>query len=256
MTNSEIGRWSRLQAQATMVGWDFASIADRVSSSKPDWDFDAHCLAAMRSARRVLDQGTGGGERLIAIIEQLGPDAPEIWATEGWEPNIPVATENLKGYGVEVRACDAESGDSIPWPDNYFDVVMSRHESFSAEEVARVLRPAGIFLTQQVSGDNCLELLTRFGGESQYPHVNLSHYTAMVKDAGLEIVDGGEWAGHMHFDDVETLITYLGYCTWEAPEFDVEKHADVLRELADLAAAGDKIALTEKRFWLHARAAG
>ncbi|WP_136141525.1 hypothetical protein [Corynebacterium endometrii] len=68
----------------------------------------------MRSARRVLDLGTGGGERLIAIIEQLGPDVPEIWATEGWEPNIPVATENLKGYGVEVRACDAESGDTIP----------------------------------------------------------------------------------------------------------------------------------------------
>lgn len=256
MTDSDIARWSGLHAEATMVGWDFASIADRVSSAEPDWSFDAQCLAAVRGVRRVLDLGTGGGERLIGLIGELGSEAPEFCATEGWEPNIPVATENLKEYGVEVRACDAEAGDCIPWPDRYFDVVMARHESFSAVEVARVLQPGGIFLTQQVSGDNCPELLQWFGGQSQYPDVNLLHYTAMVEDAGLQIVDSGEWTGQLRFDDVEALITYLGYCPWEAPEFDVDKHADVLRELAKSVAARDKIALTERRFWLHASATG
>ena len=36
----------------------------------------------------------------------------------------------------------------MPWGDGEFDLVMNRHESYDLAEVARVLSPGGLFLTQ------------------------------------------------------------------------------------------------------------
>ena len=43
---------------------------------------------------------------------------------------------------------------ALPFEDSSFSLVVSRHESYVASEVARVLRPGGLFLTQQLGGDS------------------------------------------------------------------------------------------------------
>ena len=51
-----------------MVGWDFSRLEGRLSTTEPPWDVEAGCLAAVRSAFRSVDLGTGGGERLGTLL--------------------------------------------------------------------------------------------------------------------------------------------------------------------------------------------
>src|SRR5690606_29809744 len=98
------------------------------------------------SAGSALDLGTGGGEFLESLRDAL---PVEMHATEGWPPNVAVARECLAPLGIEVREHDADSGDPLPYRDECVDVVIARHESYSIDEVVRVLRPGGWFVTQQ-----------------------------------------------------------------------------------------------------------
>lgn len=88
----------RAHAEARMTGWDFSALKGRLIADDPWWDFEADCLDAMRYARAIADLGTGGGERLIRLVDAL-PDDREgtrtVVATEGWEPNLAVARRNL-----------------------------------------------------------------------------------------------------------------------------------------------------------------
>ena len=66
-----------------MVGWDFSRLDGRMWSDEPPWDFEVLCAEALRDAHDVLDLGTGGGERLIELLEALPQPWPKIAATEG-----------------------------------------------------------------------------------------------------------------------------------------------------------------------------
>ena len=52
----------------------------------------------------------------------------------------------------------------MPFEDSRFDVVLNRHELDDPAEVFRVLRPGGVFLTQQVDGRDSEETHALFGG--------------------------------------------------------------------------------------------
>lgn len=237
MRHDDGARLARLRSaheSAGMVGWDFSRLDGRMSSEEPTWDFDADCHEAMRDADRILDLGTGGGERLLRLIDLWGDDARgrTVGATEGWEPNIPVATAALADVGVEVRAYDAEAGDRLPWADGSFDLVMSRHEAVDMAEIARVLAPGGRILTQQVHGHEVPEMRRWFGGRVQYPEVTPEHHAAAMEAAGLIVDTAEDWSGAMTFADAEALVVYLGLVPWDVPEdFTVDAHAETLLQL-------------------------
>lgn len=239
-------------ASAGMVGWDFSRLDGRLTSDEPDWDFEADCLEAMRGATSVLDLGTGGGERLLKLIDRLGGgvDGRTIAATEGWEPNIPVATEALAGVGVEVRPYDAEAGDRLPWDDGSFGLVMSRHEAVDMAEVARVLAPGGRALIQQVHGHEAPEMREWFGGQVQYPEVTAEHDVAAMQAAGLAVEAVDDWSGAMGFADAEALVVYLGMVPWDVPaDFTVDAHAETLLRLDEER----PITVTQRRYRVYGR---
>ncbi|MDQ2850226.1 MAG: class I SAM-dependent methyltransferase [Actinomycetota bacterium] len=116
----------------------------------------------------------------------LGPHRPlRLTATEGWAPNLDVARNALTPCGIDLARYDSEHDQRMPMQDESFDLVMARHESYNAEEVARVLRAGGIFLTQQVHGQDVPELYDWFGGEPGYPHVTLERTLDDARTAGL-----------------------------------------------------------------------
>lgn len=227
--------------ESPMVGWDFSRLDGRMWSAEPPWDFEGLCAAAMRGAGRVLDLGTGGGERLIRLLASLPEPRPQVTATEGWAPNIPVATRNLAPYGVDVLPHDPETDPSLPLPAASVDLVMNRHEAIDAAEVAHVLRRGGVFLTQQVDGTELPELREIFGGRPAYPDVTLDVVRREVADAGLTVTDAAEWAGDLVFADARALEEYLALVPWDRPEgFDAGRLPE------------GRITLTQKRFWLSA----
>lgn len=155
----------------------------------------------------------------------------------------------MESFGIEVVGYDSEVDESMPFEADSFDVVVARHESYDADEVARVLRPSGLFLTQQVHGRDAEELRTWFGGHPAYPDATLEQHLAAAQEAGLVIEAQEEWGGHMHFCDAQTLVEYMALVPWDVPGFIVAEH---LETLADLDAIRP-IVVSQRRFCIAAR---
>lgn len=161
--------------------------------------------------------------------------------------------------GVDVVAFGQPDDDPapqrMPFPDQRFDLVLNRHEAYHPEEVARVLRPGGCFLTQQVGGDELGEVRRALRHPPSAPHVTYRAFTAALEEAGLVVLDGAECVDHYAFDDVAVLVAYLQQVPWDAPaDFTVDRYAHALLDLhAQGPAAGRPLLATRKRFWLLAR---
>ncbi|WP_291799115.1 class I SAM-dependent methyltransferase [Brevibacterium sp.] len=243
-------------AGTAMHGWDFSVLDGRLAADDPPWDFEAQCARALAEASAAVDLGTGGGERLIRLLREVGEsggagrDGPrKVSATEAWPPNLPRARTALEPWGVTVYDYDADRGDRLPFPDASVDLVMCRHESFDIAEIARVLRRGGLFLNQQVDGRDAQELRDWFGGEPQAPHVRLANAETEAEAAGLRVTHADEWAGTMEFSDAEALVTYMALVPWDVPGFEVDPHLSTLAQLD----AERPIRVTQRRFRCCAR---
>lgn len=247
-----VASW-RAEEQPQPQGWDFASLADRMTESRVPWDLEAIYRTALASATRVLDMGTGGGELLTSFADALPPDTT---ATEGWPPNLEVARRALSPLGIQVVGYGAPDEDvdatTMPFPDDRFDLVLNRHESFSPRELARVLVKGGHLVTQQVGGDEAHELEAWLGHHDELPHVNLTTMRRDVEAAGFRVVEGDEHVGTYEFRDVAALVAYLQLVPWETPDdFTVDRYADRLLAI-HRETAGGPVRLTRKRFWMRA----
>lgn len=129
--------FEELAAQADAApfeGWDLAWIDGRWWEESPPWDYGDIARALLRSCRRVLDMGTGGGEFLLSLRDDL----PEFMlATEAYPPNIDLARSRLAPLGVAVVGIPEASLHHIPSQDEVYrlpaadgslDVVLCRHE--------------------------------------------------------------------------------------------------------------------------------
>jgi SAM-dependent methyltransferase len=182
------------QAEATgFDGWDFTTLGDRLTLDPPPWDFPDIVAGAAAGAETMLDMGTGGGEWLSSLQAR----APRTVATESWPPNVGVAASRLHALGVPVvqtegapdnhRREPAGPGGRLPFCTDAFDLVSNRHESFRADEVARVLRRGGVFLTQQAQSG-----MTQFHellgvAAPDHEEFELALAVAQLREAGLRI---------------------------------------------------------------------
>lgn len=233
-------------------GWDFSSLTGRMSEDEPPFDYEQVCRAELAHAGRVVDLGTGGGEALLRLADALPRDTT---ATEGWPANVPVARRALAPRGIPVLDWDA---DRVPFqpmlvPDGRFDLVLDRHESYAVEEVARVLSPGGVFLTQQVGFDDARELDAMFGRTAGRTDWSLAAAGRQMEGSPLEVERAEEWHGSYRFVDVAALMRYCSIVPWDLPPgFTVRGHADALLRLHEQAHTGP-IRLTKHRWLLLAR---
>ncbi len=167
-------------------------------------------------------------------------------ATEGWVANLPIARAALTPLGVDVVHYDADTDPSMPFPDGSFDVIVDRHESYDAGEISRTLTPGGVFVTQQVAGNNDAELYDWFGHQPQWPDVTLANHRATLEAAGLTIEHAEDWAGRAVFTDIGALVYYLVNVPWEAPpDFTAAHYRHILLGLHHTTTP---LAITARRF--------
>jgi SAM-dependent methyltransferase len=191
------------------------------------------------------------GERISRLVDAF-PE--QMFATEAYPPNVDIARRRLEPLGVRVIAYKSVDvlGGPLPFADGSLDVVLDRHESYDAREVARVLAPSGRFLTQQVDGRDKPDLLERFGLTPAFPQVALQPFVAAVEAAGLVVERDEEWWGSSVFTDVGALVYYIK-ATRTVPDFAVARYESVLRAMeADLTVTG-ALRFRCGRFLLSAR---
>lgn len=138
-------------------GWDFSQIESETEGIA--WDF--YHEAARRSAAGgfLLDIGSGGGENLMAVTDHFG----FVIGIDRSETMVETARTNLRETKQKNVCFLTMAAENLQFPSDFFDIVTSRHCPFNAKEAARVLRPGGIFLTQQVSEADKSELKKTFG---------------------------------------------------------------------------------------------
>ena len=242
-----IAQW-QAEEQQPFQGWDFSYLKDRWHEAQPTWSYEMFVRTLLPEADSVLDMGTGGGEKLLSFADALPPNTI---ATEGYPPNLPVARANLEAHGINVVPYDCGIDARLPFADNSLALVINRHEPYDALEVARILRPGGAFLTQQVDGRDLADILSVFGGESAYLHVNLATCQREVELAGLVVESAAEWAGTSSFSDIGALVYYLHAAPWNAPDdFSVERY---VAQLLDLQHQRRPFTFTTRRFYIQAR---
>jgi SAM-dependent methyltransferase len=237
-------------------GWDFSWFGGRASEDRPPWGY-ARLLGTRMSAlagmpdAAALDLQTGGGEVLATV-----PSAPAtLVATESWPPNIEVARRNLANLGGRVIAMDDEL-DDLPFGDSSFDLVVSRHPvGIRWDEVARVLKPGGSYLSQDVGHGSVAELTDYLMGaqlEGDGPNRDPRWSVLDAERAGL-VVDGvQEFRGRMEFDDIAAVVHFLRKVIWIVPGFTVDRYRARLRDLHEQIVAGGPFVATTVRFLFEA----
>ena len=87
-----IAEWEREEIEP-FAGWDFSYLAGRWRLEEPPWSYADRVRTLMHGARRLLDLGTGGGERML---EMRADWPPRVAATEGYPPNLALAAQRLR----------------------------------------------------------------------------------------------------------------------------------------------------------------
>ena len=142
---------------APIEGWDFGWLEGRATEERPSWGYSGLLAERARDASSLLDLQTGGGELLGGL-----PWLPPLTvATEGWAPNVSRAAQRLHPRGAWVVFAH-EDRPTLPFGSGTFDLVVSRHPVLTWwDEVARVLRPGGRYLSQQI-GPHTMREVTEF----------------------------------------------------------------------------------------------
>ena len=248
------GKWLDLwldEEKKAFTGWDFSPIDKRTSAQALDWDYSDLVRAHLRPSHTLLDMGTGGGELLLS----LEPPKGRTYATESYLPNYELCRQRLPEHGIDVRY--VERDDELPFADACFDLVINRHASFDAGEVYRVLKPGGLFITQQVGGRNNFALSLRLLGETAErgtePGFSLASTLVRLTGAGFAIEDGQECMPRRNYYDIGALVYYAKIIEWEFPRFSVERCYDKLCLLQEELERNGCVESIEHRFLVIAR---
>ncbi|MBO4297384.1 MAG: methyltransferase domain-containing protein [Clostridia bacterium] len=241
--------WLADEAAAHIHGWDFSHLDGRCEEGDLPWDYASVIREYLADGMRLLDCDTGGGEFLLS----LGHPHEKTAATEGYPPNVALCRETLVPLGVDFRECSDAS--SIPFPDASFDMVINRHGDFDPREIHRLLKPGGLFVTQQVGSENDRDLVEMVlpGLPRPFSDNNLSAQRPRFEAAGFEILRADEAFRPIVFYDVGGFVWFARIIEWEFPGFSVEACFDRLLGLQRRIEETGRIEGTTHRFLIAAR---
>lgn len=230
MEYNELKKICLAEEAAGFSGWNFSHLRGRWKDEQQPWDYEQILKEYLKPEHKLLDMGTGGGEFLLS----LNHPTTQCSVTEGWEPNVKLCRERLEPLGICVRKIDDPK--HIPYADEAFDIVINRHEAYDLDEVYRILKPEGIFITQQVGGSNDADLSVKLGCYRESVDADaydLHHAMAASKKAGFKVIQGFESYTPIEFYDLGALVYFAHIIEWEFGGFSVETHFEQLCTLQE-----------------------
>lgn len=209
------------------IGWDFSRM--RTEREPVPWDYLDVASHYITFTDAVLDIGTGGGEKLLALAGGAGsavgvdPDPDMVQAAQG----------NGVGYpNVRFLQMGAEA---LALEDASFDVALTRHAPTHVPEVVRVLKSGGYFVTQEVGANNMSNIRQAFntGSGTQYDEDERARLDAFTR-LGCRIVATGAYDVRYWVKDIASLIFWFQAIAGanEVPEdFSIDRHWRVVQRI-------------------------
>lgn len=213
---------SLLESLGKPRGWDLSALHD--DCDPVPWSYQDIARRYLSPLHRVLDIGTGSGEHFLALADYFGSgvgiDAdPEMIALA--EENTPSAMS----CRVKFLAMDAAA---LEFPAASFDVVLARHAPAAPAEVARVLRPGGVFITQQIGARNHHNIIALFGcgPDGRYrsdPSQTVAAWAEAFAALGCAVRARGEYDVPYFYQDTASFLLWMRAVP--VPEdFTIERH--------------------------------
>ncbi len=240
------------------AGWDFSWFEGRATEERPRWGYVRLLADRLGRADAALDVQTGGGEVLAealrTVAHRTGGHCPaELAATESWPPNLEIARRNLAPFGGVVA--EAADDADLPFEAGSFGLVVSRHPTEVLwPEIARVLKPGGTYLSQQIGAGTNREL-TDFMMGPQPARTRRSTETAGAEAtaAGLDVVDLREQALRVEFFDVAAVVHFLRKVIWTVPGFTAAGYREPLERMHEHIKANGAFVCHSQRILIEAR---
>ena len=230
-------------------GWDFSHLQNRMIEGELPWEYGGILEQYLNPDCKLLDMGTGGGEFLLSL------NHPYIntYITEMWEPNVKLCKEKLEPLGIEVKQIFKDS--ELPFEDDTFDIIINRHESYDIGEVERVLKPNGIFITQQV-GEKNNEILSKAlikDFKSSFPENTLGNRLKELEKSLFKVLYAEEFFPYLRFKDIGAIVCFAKIIEWEFPGFSVDNCFEELCKLDEEIKVKGYIESVEHRFIIVCR---
>ena len=116
--------------------------------------------------------------------------------------------------------------EGLPFADESFDIIINRHGDLNPKDFYRLLKPGGLFITQQVGAENDRDLVKLLCGDvpMPFPEQYLEKAEKSFCQAGFSILEKGEAFRPYDFFDVGALVWFARVIPWEFPDFSVDTH--------------------------------
>lgn len=189
-----------------LKNWDFSKIKYD-EENLTQWDMYDILRKNSNAQSKILDLGTGGGEKVLTKF----PDVSEILATDFSEEMIKTANYNLKKgnkTNITFRQMDNLKMDT---PNDYFDVVVARHTCIDAKQIYNTLKSNGILIVRGVDKLDCWELKRLFGKGQAYNDIipiSVIDYQNII-DAGFRKVELVPIHVREYYKSKEDLLSLL-----------------------------------------------
>ncbi|MGG7462947.1 class I SAM-dependent methyltransferase [Plantibacter sp. YIM 135347] len=221
------------------TGWDFSRMATRRAAVP--WEYEAVVAARIGPGDRVLDVGTGGGERFLSLAPRFVSDIVSgVGVSRGVSDGVfGGVSGGFSGLGIDIdpemvaiatangrevpQVSFRQSSEQLETVTEHFDVILNRHAPFSLSAVRDHLAPDGRFITQQVGERNMLNIKGVLGGGRAgergdagegddagirpLPSAPISR--SQFEGSGFRLVDFQEYDVEYVVEDAQSLVFWL-----------------------------------------------
>ena len=239
-------QFKQFEDNAQMIGWDFSFLKDMLIEEPIPWDYKQTIEKYLNPSHKLLDIETGGGEFLLSLSHPY----ENTFAMEGYEPNYQLCLKRLHPLGITVVKGLGE--EKLSFEDNSFDIIINRHGAYQMEEIKRVLKKDGIFITQQVgsyTNKPMSDILTPWRVDN-FDSFTLNHEVLKFQRSGFTILDKQEKKLYARYTTIEGVIFMAKIIEWEFPDFSVDKCFEELLQINKIIEENNYFESIEHRFML------
>ena len=186
--------------------WDF-SYFDIECEKLTNWNMYDILSKNTNKDSKILDLGTGGGEKLLKYF----PEVSEILGTDYSPEMIKTANQNLiksKRKNIQFKQMDNLN---MITKEDYFDVVVARHTVTDPKQIYKTLKQNGLLIVRGVDKLDCWDLKYLYKQGQGYfdeKHISQVDYEAII-DAGFKDVELVPIYEREYFKSKEQFIEFL-----------------------------------------------